>query len=375
MPTYPTYNSPEAWCTDIANAIRELTGESGIVHGTLFASKIRALATVIPSNLPNDGKTRVGICIPDNVQTHGRTVTLMLYQSSSTTSTTVNWGDNSAEVVTTGSGRKTLTHTYSSSGNYIYSIDVTAGSIYFGGGNSYTIYGAYQGNTTAYARQYIQWVVLGSGVTKLDSYSFYYCTSLKEIKFSTDSGFTTLGQYSLAYCYKLTSVVIPNSVTTLSTYVFSYCTSLKRLVLPTNTTLKAISNYTTQYCYSLESVTIPSQFTSLGTYVFRYCTALESITLPSTFTSIGSYAFAYAYNLRYISLPSTVTSLGTYAISYCYGLQKIRFNSASPPTVSDGTTFTNLPTSCIISVPTGKLSTYTGTANYPSSSTYTYIEE
>jgi hypothetical protein len=53
----------------------------------------------------------------------------------------------------------------------------------------------------------------------------------------------------------------------------------------------------------------------------------------------------------------------------------LRFNSATPPTVANSNAFSNLQSTCIISVPTGKLSAYTSAANYPSSSTYTYIEE
>ena len=70
-----------------------------------------------------------------------------------------------------------------------------------------------------------------------------------------------------------------------------------------------------------------------------------------------------------------MTSIATKAFQNCYGLGSIHFKPTTPPTVDASDAFSNLPTDCKIYVPTGKLTTYTGTSNYPSSSTYTYIEE
>jgi hypothetical protein len=42
--------------------------------------------------------------------------------------------------------------------------------------------------------------------------------------------------------------------------------------------------------------------------------------------------------------------------------------------VESSTTFANIPTDCVIVVPTGTLSAYTSATNYPDSATYTYIE-
>ena len=44
-------------------------------------------------------------------------------------------------------------------------------------------------------------------------------------------------------------------------------------------------------------------------------------------------------------------------------------------TIGGSYTFTSLPTTCVIYVPTGTLSAYTGTSNMPNKNTYTYIEE
>ena len=371
-----TYTNLGDFLTACGNAIRGVEGSSGTIIANDMPDRISALGgSVIPSDLPSDGKTRICYDIPSDAQTHGLKITLMFYQATSATSTTVDWGDGSTATTTTGSGRKTLTHTYSSTGEKIVSITIGAGTIYFGGGNSYTIYGAYSAASTIYLRKYIKWIVLGTGVTKLDTYSLYYCTNLQEIQFPS-SGFVTAGQYSMAYCRKLKKVIFPNTVTTLGTYVLQSCYELQKVVFPTNTsTLKAVPNYCCRYCYALKDITIPSDYTKLGQYAFDSCTSLESLTLPTSLTTLDTYAIQNIAQVSYLSLPSSVTTLNAYSLSTLSCLQKLRFNSASPPTASASTVFNALPTSCIISVPTGKLSAYTSAANYPSSSSYTYVEE
>ena len=369
------YTNLGDFLTACGNAIRGVEGSTATIIANDMPDRISALgSSVIPSDLPSDGKTRIGYKIPQQVGKNGYKITLIFYQSTSSTSTSVDWGDSSTATTTTGSGRKTLTHTYSSGGDYIVTITINAGTIYFGGGTSYTIYGTYNGANYMYQRTYIQWVVLGTGVTKLDTYSFYYCYQLKEIRFPA-SGFTSVGNYAFQYCYSLKEVTLPNTVTTLGTYVFSVCRALQKVVLPTNTTLKSISQYTFQQCYSLKEIVFPSQFNSISNNAFDTCSTLSSITLPSTMTTLNASTFSSCVSLTYLSIPSTVTSLGTSALATLNSIQKLRFNSSTPPTVSNSNTFTSLPTNCVISVPTGKLSTYTGAANYPSSSTYTYVEE
>ena len=128
-------------------------------------------------------------------------------------------------------------------------------------------------------------------------------------------------------------------------------------------------------CYSLQSITIPDTVTNIGTYVFQNCSSLQSINIPDGVTSIGTYVFQNCYSLTSINIPDTVTSIGARAFASCYGLGEIHFKSTTPPTVSNSNAWSNIPTDCKIYVPTGTLSAYTSASNYPSSSTYTYIEE
>lgn len=371
-----TYTNLGDFLTACANSIRAAEGSSGTIVGNDIPDRISALGgSVIPSDLPSDGKTRICYKIPSDAQTHGRSITLMFYQATSSTSTSVDWGDSSTATSSSGSGRKTLTHTYSSTGEHIVTITITAGTIYFGGGSTYTIYSSYAAtSSTSYLRPYIQWIVLGTGVTKLDTYALANCNELKEIRFPS-SGFVTIGNNAFRHCISLKKVVIPNTVTTLSTYTFYSCYSLKEITFPDNTSIKTIPDYMLYQCMAIEKLSFPSRITAINTYALYSIQCLKEITLPSTMTSIPTYMLYAPANLTTLSIPSTVTSIAANGLSGMYSLQKLRFNSATPPTVAASSAFTDLSGSCIISVPTGKLSAYTSAANYPSSSTYTYIEE
>lgn len=55
-------------------------------------------------------------------------------------------------------------------------------------------------------------------------------------------------------------------------------------------------------------------------------------------------------------------------------MKSIKFHRDSPAGCQSSSAWTNIPTTCIIYVPTGSLAAYTSAANYPDSSTYTYEE-
>ena len=128
------------------------------------------------------------------------------------------------------------------------------------------------------------------------------------------------------------------------------------------------------YANVLTKAELGTGVTFIGKYAFSYCYSLTSVTIPSTVTSIINGVFSYCYSLTSITIPSEVSSIGSTVFQQCYGLGFIKFESTTPPTVSASNTWDGLPTDCIIYVPSGSLSTYTSANNYPSSSTYTYVE-
>ena len=151
-----------------------------------------------------------------------------------------------------------------------------------------------------------------------------------------------------------------------------YRISLKKTYLGDG--IKSVSDYAFIDHNALASITIPDGVTSIGTGAFIYCGALASVVIPDSVTSIGTNAFANCFGLASITIPDGVTSIGTGAFNGCSGLGFIKFEPTTPPVVGGSSTFTNVPTDCIIYVPQGTLEAYTSATNYPDDSVYTYVE-
>ena len=114
---------------------------------------------------------------------------------------------------------------------------------------------------------------------------------------------------------------------------------------------------------------------SIGGSAFSDCSSLASITIPDGVTSIDDSAFYNCSSLASITIPDGVTSIGGYAFQGCYGFGELHFLPSTPQIVYSSNAFSSIQTDCIIYVPAGSLAAYTSATNYPSSRTYTYIEE
>ena len=275
----------------------------------------------------DDGKTRVYIHLGD-----GRTSPILGCCPDGTVD--VDWGDGTAHDTLTGTSLTTVkwtpTHNYSVAGDYVIKLTVTG---------SMNLYGSTSNN------QYAGLLRYSSGG---DTRNSYYRCAIKKLEIG--SNVTSIGNNAFRGASSLASITIPKTITSIGDNSF-------------------------YNCFSLTYITIPSNVTSIGGSAFYDCYSLTNIMIPSNVTSIGSSTFIYCYSFAGITIPSSVASIATKAFSSCYGLGSIHFKGSTPPSIGASDAFSNLPTDCKIYVPTGKLSTYTGTSNYPSSSTYTYIEE
>ena len=138
-----------------------------------------------------------------------------------------------------------------------------------------------------------------------------------------------MGDYCFFEC-GLTSITIPSSVTSLGDYCFEGCSRLT-------------------------SITIPSSVTSLSESCFHGCSGLTSITIPSSVTSLGEACFYYCKRLTSITIPSSVTSLGGYCFYNCENLKTVYFKGKY---CNSSYTDLQIPTTCIIKVPTEYLQDY-----------------
>jgi len=289
----------------------------------------------------------------------------------------IDWGDGSATSTLTGTSltdAQVADHVYASGGDYVITLTVTSGSAQIYGDVNTTFLLRKSGSSSSYDNlvysNSLVKVQLGTDIG-IGGYAFLSCYSLASI--TIPSGLTSIGSNAFTNCYSLASITIPSGVTSIGASSFYSCYSLASITIPSGVTSIGSNAFTN--CYSLASITIPSGVTGISSNAFANCYSLASITIPSGLTSIGSYAFYNCYSLASITIPSGVTSIDTNAFNNDYGLGEIHFKPTTPPTCANSNAWKNLQKDCIIYVPTGSLSAYTSAAKYPSSSTYTYIEE
>ena len=358
MPDNPTHDglTSQGWNWSLSDAKTHVASYGKLNIGQMYVT--------------SDGKTRLYIRLDE-----GRLKPYLgLTGNSSGTSVSIDWGDNStAESVTLNTSTVYTPHEYASAGDYVILITVTTGSIKF---NSTTNNGSniFRTSTTPnsnYDRVYrtiLTKIEIGSSVTSIGGSALQNYQKLTSV--TIPSSITSIDSYAFSSCFSLTSVIMPSGITSISPYAFYNCSSLTSVIIPSSVT--SISNYAFNSCRSLTSVIIPSGVTYIGEYAFQECFSLISVIIPSGVTRINTYAFHNCSSLTSVIIPSGVTYIDSYAFYSCFGLGFIKFNSSTPATASSNAF--GIPTDCIIYVPTGSLSDYTSKSNYPSSSTYTYIE-
>ena len=268
-------------------------------------------------------------------------------------SVTIDWGDGSASDTLTGSDNvntKVVQHNYASPGSYVITLTPSSGS---------TV--AFRGSNT-----------LGSDlfrrISNSQSNNRCYLSAVKKIHLGTSF---VLGPSAFSGLYELEAISMPSYLTKLDYRVFQDCYGLPYVTVPNNVT--NISGATFLNCRTLRALSLPNGITNYEASLFDGCYGGTRRIIPSNWTSIPNATFSNMQSLCGIVVPSGITSIGTNAFA-CNSIGRIKFAPTSPPTVSNSNAFSNVPTDCKIYVPTGSLSSYTGAANYPSSSSYTYVE-
>lgn len=331
MPSNPTHNglTSQGWNWTKTNILTQ--SGNCIYIGQMYTT--------------DDGKTRLYISIPTETPSNRMTIQVRV-GSTEDSSITVDWGDGATETI--GSlFVSNYSHTYASSGNYIITLKVNSGTMILSGDKNNNILGSITGADHR-KREWLKKVEIGSNVTNIGQYTFYYC-------------------------WGMTSITIPKTVTSIGQSAFNGCYSLKSLTIPTSVT--TIETYGMYICYSLSTISIPFETTSIGTYAFYGNCNLKSILIPSGITSLSSAVLRSCYSLSTLTIPPSVNTIESYVFNNDCSLGEIHFKSITPPVVSSTNAFTGIPSDCKIYVPNGSLTAYTTAAKYPSSSTYTYVEE
>lgn len=174
--------------------------------------------------------------------------------------------------------------------------------------------------------------------------------------------------YNTSGTYK---IKIKGNITSINADSFFSCLNLIEITILKNIT--TLERACFGNCSNLKSVTIFDGVTSFGQACFSSCTSLENIIIPNTVTEIGYISLGWCSSLKSITIPNSVTFIGDACFSNCKQLATVIFTNSTPPSVTSSS-LRGIPSNCNIYVPKGSLSAYTSASNYPSSSTYTYIE-
>ena len=383
LPANPSHIgfTAQGWNWTLAEIKAQLTAVGGVVN-------------VGQHYVTSDGKTEIDICLDDSnylspwlgIAVNGTVV--------------VDWGDNSATSTMTGTSDstvKTANHTYSSTGNYTIKITVSSGKFTFRNGGYVGI--LYIDSNTNYWNNptyssMITDIRIGSNA-QIGKNAFSQCRNLTKINIpaslfvsSSDnifarspkikfvvipSGTTSILYNTFLNCAGLERVSIPASVDTFGESAFNSCFNLDNLTFPSG--LTTINKSTFYYAQSMRKIVIPSGVTTVPVQYCYYCYKMRYMTIPNTVTTISDNAFCGPYSWEVITIPASVTSIGTQSFNALYGTKEIHFKGSTPPTLAASNSFGNFRPSCIIYVPTGSLSAYTSAQYYPSSATYTYVEE
>ena len=192
--------------------------------------------------------------------------------------------------------------------------------ITFGSYNSTPLY---HGAKLYLNNQELTELVIPEGITKINNYAFYECSSITSI--DIPDRVTSIGEEAFGRCSSLISVTMGDGVSSISNHAFNSCSSLTSVIMGNGIT--SIGDNAFSYCSSLSSIDIPNGVTSIGNSTFYNCSSLTSATMGNGVTSIGDNAFSYCSSLSSIDIPDGVSSIGFQAFSYCSSLTSVTMDN------------------------------------------------
>jgi len=284
-----------------------------------------------------------------------------IYLNKATTALmTVYWGDGNTST-SSSSGNININHTYAIAGNYTIEIECSGG---YGFGNGSSLTTIFSNGNYSYI---LYKVLIGSGVTSINSMSFYSNFSLRYILIPP--GVTSLTPQSFSYCVSFQYCIIPLTVTSIPDSAFYPCLSLR--IISISSSVTSISEYAISGSYNLRSAILPPGLTALNGWILSDNPALEDINVPPGVISIGSAVFK-GTKLSSVLIPSTVSSLGNYLFWGCSTILDYQFLSATPPTMADTNVFNGINLAAKIYVPDASVSAYKTATNWATYANYIY---
>lgn len=323
MPANPTHSgmTSQGWNWTLADAKAQLQTSGYLSIGQMYVTA--------------DGKTRAYITIPNNARKKIR----VNWNQSVAYGVSVDFGDGSTAVTSSGTGNKNSVHEYETCGEYVISFNVTSGTMKLGnGGNSTTL------------------IQSGDSAVRYPA-----CAMLRKVEIG--SKVTDININSLYNSFLLETITMPNTITSIGNNAFYASYTLRHITIPSSCT--SIGEGVFRTMRSLCDISLPKEITAIGANSLRDFSIVNAALPP--LTAITEYMFAANTMISRLVIPSTVTSIAANAFNGNSGMKEYHFKSTTPPTLANDNVFTNIPSDCIIYVPSASLSAYqTAWATYAS---------
>ncbi|GHT75930.1 hypothetical protein AGMMS50262_12790 [Bacteroidia bacterium] len=147
----------------------------------------------------------------------------------------------------------------------------------------------------------IKQIIVGDSVTSIGKYAFYSLEKYYEnlVLVHLGRAVNKIGAGAFAYCFNLSSIILPNDLTSIGYNAFMGC-GITSLVFPSS--MITIEGAAFRRCSYLTSITIPIGVTTVREETFDYCSKLSSVIIPKSVTHIQKFAFANCGNLNQVEV-------------------------------------------------------------------------
>lgn len=295
----------------------------------------------------DDGATRFYISITDK----DLTVTMNIGQSVEG-AVSVDWGDGSAQETLSGTTVSGITHTYSSSGDYVVSVYVSEGRLSLGSGSS---------SRSVFVGQQLRKVEFGGSEISCAMYAFT-ATRLRSIVTNKNLVYTPDGSV-ISGCYSLEFFVDPGS----TSYIYvENCRALSGVSLSKTAVYGSFSG-----CYALKRLNTAG-FRQVAARGFLNCYNLESVDF-SEYSGVYIYenAFYACSQLKRVVFHGKVSQIYASAFSGCVNVEILDFSKCtSVPTLISADAFSSIATDCKILVPSDLLASWKTASNWSTYADY-----
>ena len=311
-----------------------------------FVGKYGSL--VIGQNYTTDnGRTKIYIRIPQYPTEFPKTIDIVL-TSSVTNSPIIYWGDGTSSTWNArANANSSMSHTYSTHGDYVIEIEVVDGAITALGRDasaSSIIGGEWRRS------EWVKKIEIGDDVTCLAKNTFRTMYELKSV--SLPITLTSINDYDEVAFPRgmLSGIVFPINFTT-NRYrgMFDQYSPVKYISIP-----KGMKNFhINTYPLRLRKLTMYSMEPYSGVNITARLYDAPFLThyvIMGTYTNVVTDAMRGS-KARKLFVPSSVTSIAATAYAYNSYLQEVHMFPTTPPTLANVNAFTNLPSTCVIYVP------------------------